>query len=84
VVQTTATASHKKALEHGVFGSWHQKLKVASWSALSAAQHHLRHLLVGVLFAMHQLETQQVTIEGNRRVQVGDGYPDMIKAEQIG
>jgi hypothetical protein len=85
VMETTSTASHEKALEHGVFGKRQQQLKlIATRSALSVAQHHLGHLLVQVVFTMHHLETQHVTIEGNRRVQVGDSDTDMIKTEQIG
>jgi hypothetical protein len=84
MVQTTSTASHEKALQNGVFGKRQQQLKlIASRLALSVAQHHLGHLLVQVVFPMHYLKTQQVSIEGNRRVQIGDSDTDMIKTEEF-
>jgi hypothetical protein len=84
-VQTTSTVSHQKALEYGVFGKRQQELKlISSRFAVPAAQHHLGYLLVQVVFAMYHLETQQVAIEDERGVQIGDGDTDMIKTEQIG
>jgi hypothetical protein len=83
MVQTAAPASHEKAPEHRVFVQWHQELKlIAFLSAFSTGQHHLGHLLVKILFAMHDPQTEQVTVEGHRCVQIGDCDTNMIKTEQ--
>ena len=58
--------------------------RIAAQSAVAAAEHYLGHLLIQIVFAMHNLQAQQVTIKGNRRFQIDDRDTDMIKTEQPG
>ena len=81
MVQAGST-SHQKAAEHRVLRQRHQQLKlVARRSGLAGRQHDLGHLLLSVVLAVHDPQPKQVTVEGDRRLQIGDGDTDMIKTE---
>jgi len=82
VVQT-GSASQQKALDRRVLGQGHHELKLVSReSGPGSCQHDLRDLLVKVVLTMYDLQPEHVSVEGDRGLQIGDRYADMIKTEQ--
>ena len=76
------SASHQKAVEYRAFCQRHQQLKlVAHRSSLAARQHDFGNLLVKVVLTMSDLQPKQVTVEGDRCIQIRHRDTDMIKTE---
>jgi hypothetical protein len=81
VVQAGST-SHQKSVEHRVLSQWHQQLElVARRSCITGRQHDLGNLLVQIVLAVHDLQPQLVTVEGDRFVQIRHRDTNMIKTE---
>jgi hypothetical protein len=77
------STSHEKAVEHRVLRQRHQQLKLVSHrSGVAVGKHDLGYLLLRIVLTVHDLQAEDVTVEGNRRLHVGDGNADMIKTKQ--